>query len=359
MESIDYYIKKVKSDSIYGGDEKTKAYSFKEDGVVLVKKPEENFEELKKRIKKCKNLGVNIPEYFDYKITDNSEYWILEELAPGEQFANLVNNDVGQNIVNDIPYEHVEKYINDSYLLEINGIGVEPRRRNIFYDKENGFTTIDVGVYNNNEELDSLEKVNKFFKMYSRVLLVKFDDNETGRNIRQKTYLNMIKAFENGHPFFKKYSRWIYRNNIDYADILKKIGYDFSLDDEEYNEFILLINKLVDDIVKEKINNPADLFNNNKTSYMDLLSSSINYCSQFNLYDTQHYTLEEYIKKQVFNKIKLLFLDHPYDNTLKDLYYKIRKNELDPFDIYPIEVLDETITEELSKINNQNKRGSK
>lgn len=58
--------------------------------------------------------------------------------------------------------------------------------------------------------------------MYSNVLLVKFTEDKKGKNIHQKTCLNMIKAFENGHPFFKKYSRWIYRNNIDYANALKK-----------------------------------------------------------------------------------------------------------------------------------------
>ena len=353
MKSIDYYIEKVISDNIYGGEERTKAYSFSEDGVILVKKVEKDFEELKKRIKKCKNIGINIPEYFDYKITDNSECWILEELALGEQFANLVNDDNGQNIINDIPYEHIEKYINDSYLLEINGIGAEPHRRNIFYDKTNGFTIIDVGVNNNNEEPDSLENVAYFFSMYSRVLLVEFTDNEKGRNIRQKTYLNMIKAFENGHPLFKKYSRWIYRNDGAYADMAKKLGCDLSLDDEEYNELILLISKIVDDIVKEKINNPDDLFNNKKVGYINLLSSSIDYCSQFNLYDTQHYTLEKYIEKQVFNKIKLLFLEHQDDNTLKKLYYKIRRKELDPVSIYPIEVINERITEELEKERNR------
>ena len=359
MKSIDYYIEKVKVNNIFGGENRTKAYPFKEDGVILVEKVEKDFEELKKRIKKCKNLGINIPEYFDYKITDNSEYWILEELAQGEEFAKLVNNDSGQYIINDIPYEHIEKYINDSYLLGINGIGAEPRRRNIFYDRVKGFTTIDVAVYNNNDEMDSLESVAYFFDTYSNVLLVKFTDDENGKNIRQKTYLNMIKAFENGHPFFKKYSRWIYRNNGNYADMVKKIGYDLSLDDEEYNELIFLISKLVDDIVKEKISNPSDLFNNRKTSYIDLLSSSIDYCSQFNLYDTQHCMLKEYIEKQVFNKIKQLFLDNPDDNSLKELYFEIRRNELDPVNIYPIEVVNKTITEELDKMNNQNKGRSK
>lgn len=359
MKSIDYYIERVKENNIYGGKEKTKAYPFEEDGVILVKKPEKYFEELKKRIKKCKDLGINIPEYFDYKITDDSECWILEELAPGEQFANLVNNDDGQDIINSIPYEHIEKYIHDSYLLGINGIGVEPRRRNIFYDKEKGFTIIDVGVYHNNEDPDSLESCAYFFKMYSNVLLVRFTEDEKGQAISQKTHLNMIKAFEKGHPHFKKYSRWIYRGNENYAEVLEKIGNDLSLDNEEYNEFVLIINKLIDDIVNEKINNLEELFNNNKVTYIDLLSSSIDYCLQFNLYDTQRVTLDKYIKKQVYSKIKQLFFECPDDNSLKELYYRIRRKELDPARIYPTEVVNQMITEELDEINEQNKRGSK
>lgn len=357
MKNIDYYIKEVKSKDIYGGDEQTKAYPFKDEGVILVKKGEKDFEELKKRIKKCKNLGINIPEYYDYKITDESDCWILEELAPGEQLAILINNDNGQENVNNIPYEHIEKYINDSYLLHINGIGVEPRRRNIFYNKEKGFTIIDIGIYNNTKEQDLLEEVAYFFEMYSNVLLLEFSEDKKGKNIQQKTYLNMIKAFENGHPFFKKYSRWIYRNNIGYANALKKIGYDLSLDNREYNELTSLINKLVNDIVEEKVKNPADLFNNRKTMYIDLLSSSINYCSQFNLYDIQHHTLKEYIEKQVFSKIKLLFLSNQEDKALKELYYQVRKMELDPVNIYPIEFVNKTIEKELSSVNNQNSKG--
>ena len=69
--------------------------------------------------------------------------------------------------------------------------------------------------------------------------------------------------------------------------------------------------------------------------------------------------LKEYIEKQVFNKIKQLFLDNPDDNSLKELYFEIRRNELDPVNIYPIEVVNKTITEELDKMNNQNKGRSK
>lgn len=109
--------------------------------------------------------------------------------------------------------------------------------------------------------------------------------------------------------------------------------------------------------MEEKIKNPEDLFNNRKNMYIDLLSSSINYCSQFNLYDTKHYTLKDYIEKQAFSKIKLLFLSNQEDETLKELYYKVRKKELDSVNIYPIELVNKIIEEELSSVNIKNSKG--
>ena len=47
MKNIDYYIKETNNGTIDGGNERAKAYSFIEDRVILVKKCEENFFELK------------------------------------------------------------------------------------------------------------------------------------------------------------------------------------------------------------------------------------------------------------------------------------------------------------------------
>ena len=63
-----------------------------------------------------------------------------------------------------------------------NGIGVEPRRRNIFYDEIEGFTTIDVATLNSTEDSDSLENVSSFFNTYSRVIPRPFSEDEKDEN---------------------------------------------------------------------------------------------------------------------------------------------------------------------------------
>lgn len=353
MKNIEYYLNEIIDKKMFGGERRTKVYPFPEDKVIVVEKSESDFDRLKDQIKKCKDLGVSIPEYYEYKYNEDSgTCYILEELACGIALDYLIDNKDGQDIVNSIPYNQIEKYINDSYLLEINGIGVEPRRRNIFYDKEKGFTTIDVALFNNskNKKIDSLESVSHFFQMYKNVLLVNFSEDEYGQSMREKTILNMIKAFENGHPYFKKYSRFIFRNDYEYANILKKIGYDLTLDDDENEKLEYYINSLIEEIVELKISDQEDLFTNSKIGYIDLLSSSISYCQQFKLFDKEKYKLKYYIESCVFSKIKELYIGNSNSDSLKELYYKIRKKEIDPVSIYPDEYLESKIDEELKEI---------
>lgn len=348
MESIDLYIKKAQSKD--GGYQATKAYPFVEDGVILVRKSEKDFEELKNRIKICKEKGINIPMYIDYKF-DGKNYWILEELAPGQEFEYLVKNENVTKIFAEMPYEHIEKYIRDSYLLEVNGIGIEPRRRNIFYDKEVGFTTIDVALLNEYSESDSLKDVNYFFNMLSFVCLPPFSNDEYGEKVTEKTVLNIMRAFENGHPFFKKYRRWIYRGNSYFAEFLKKHGADLTLNEEETNMLIKYIDELIDSVVKDKIKNPETLFWNENTSYISLLNSSIEYCPNFNLFNLQEQTLEKYVNGSVYSKIKALFSNNIDDSNLRNLYFEIRRKELDSIGIYPTEYVYEKIEQEITNVN--------
>lgn len=351
MQNIDFYIKEVQEKKRNGGNHRTKVYPFREERLILVNKSEKNFKEIKNRIKKCSNLGVNIPLYLDYKY-DGKDYWILEELAIGKEYESLVRDENITNIYANIPYEHMEKYVKDCYLLKMNGIGLEPRYRNIFYDKEKGFTNIDVSLYNEKTNPDSLRATSYFFEMISPVFNPLFRNDEYGQIVRERTILNTMKAFENGHPFFKKYKRWIYRNSPRYAEFLEKKGYDLSLDEKEYAEFIEIINQLINDIVNEKLNNPSDLFINKNTSYIDLLESSIAYCPQFDLFDkTQN--LKKYIQNSVYNRIKSMFLENMNHDILKELYFKIRRKELDPVNIYPEEMINNKIMKELEELKSE------
>ena len=53
----------------------------------------------------------------------------------------------------------------------------------------------------------------------------------------------------------------------------------------------------------------------------------------------------------MYNKIKSLFLNNQSDDNLRNLYFKIRRKELDPVSIYPIDYLDEQIETEIMSTN--------
>lgn len=349
MRSIDYYI--TESYKMSGGEHRTKSYPFVEDNVILVQKPEEDFNELKKRIEICKEKGVNIPAYIDYKF-DGENYWILEELAPGKEFQSLVKNGNIEKIFAEMPAKHIEKYFKDVYTLGVNGIGIEPKRRNIFYDTEKGFTTIDVGLNKDFKEHTTLAETYRFFNMYFGVCLPPFSDNEYGEIVRKKTTINVMNAFEKSHPLFKKYQRWIYRSEDYFAEFLKNNGVNLMLDEDEKQMFIDLVNELIDNIVQQKIENPDC---NSNYSYISFLSSSINYYTNFNLFDLNECTLEKYVYNVVNSKIKELFYENTNDNNLHELYLTIRRKELDPIHIYPMDYIYLLIEKEIKEINHNKK----
>lgn len=352
MDSIDLYIQKISNKD--GGKRRTKAYAFYEDGVILIQKTEKNFDELKRRIQLCREKGINIPLYIDYKY-DGKNYWILEELAPGQEFEYLVNNDDATKIFGEMPYEHIKKYVQDAYLLGINGIGIEPRRRNIFYDKNKGFTIIDVGLLDKSNKQDSLKEVNYFFSMLSYVCLPEFTNDEYGKIVREKTILNIIRAFESGHPFFEKYKRWIYRGNSYFANFLENHGVNLNLDEEESNLLITYIDELIDSIVQKSIAKPETLFFNSNLDYINLLNSSINYCQNFNLFNIKEQTFEKYVMNSVYKKIKNLFLNDVDNCNLRNLYFEIRRKELDPNNVYYEDYIYEKIEDEIIDIKARKK----
>ena len=349
MNDINYYMDKVNKKGLDGGVHRTKVYPFFEDGVILVNKREKNFLNLQSVINKCNELGVNIPKYLEYR-EDGNQAWILEELAPGKEFATLVNCENGVDVLESIPYQHLEKYIRDVFTLGDNGIGVEPRRRNIFYDSNVGFTTIDVALLSDNKRACSLDEVNYFFIMFYPVFVIDFGDDQRGKSIKRKITLNVIKAFENGHPYFKKYSRWIYRNNDYISNLLKDNGIDLSLSESEILDLYSYIEELINLVINRSLNN-EDMFYC-LYSYTDLLSSSIALIPDFELFDIKNVTLEKYIRSVSYDRLKQMFFDNPDDTNLKEIYFKIRKRELDPINIYSVEYIYEMINEELSELLN-------
>lgn len=89
--------------------------------------------------------GVNTPLYRDIKRINDGETnycYILQDKAPGKLCSDFNENDI-DDIIN-IPQEHYNKLFRDFFILLQNGAGVDPKSHNIFYDKEFGFTIIDL-----------------------------------------------------------------------------------------------------------------------------------------------------------------------------------------------------------------------
>ena len=307
MKNIDYYIEQVRKNDIDGGIEETKAYRFKDDGVVLVAKPEPKFYELKQKIDLCKKKGINIPEYYDYKETDSGECYILEEIAKGTEFAHLVNNNLDAfKVVSEIPYAHIEKYIKDAFLFELNGIGVEPRRRNIFYDKDVGFTVIDVGSMEPiNIENMTIKDVDYFFEMYKDVIPHRFEANDNEKNVSNRIKADLIRAFEKGHPLFKKYERWIFRRD-------KYVAKEFDLDIEDLNlnkDELEYLKKYIDGYIESVVEkNSENLHLNYRASEgnlnQDVIMGSVGFCSQKDLFGSNDISLEAYVTSSVYQRLE-------------------------------------------------------
>ena len=308
MRNIDEYIDIVKKGNIDGGDKRTKAYRFEEDGVVLIRKSEDKFYELKEKIDLCKKQGINIAAYYDYKKTENGECYILEELAKGTEFASLINdNPDALKIVSEIPYNHIEKYIRDSFLLEINGVGAEPRRRNIFYDNEIGFTIIDVLSMKEKMTIENMDidEVYYFFLTYAHIIPNCYKNNDYEKSVSDKIKSYLIEAFEKGHPLFKKYERWIFRNDEDFVDFVSKNGVDLTLNSDEIKYFKDCINECIEDEVTNHINDVYFQHENFFNQKIRVLSKSIEFCSKSELLGDDNISLEKFISNSVNQKLEV------------------------------------------------------
>ena len=342
MGIIDLYISKIGNKS--GGNQRTLAYPFVEDGVILVKKCDDDFLEKKAIIEKCKKMGVNVPLYIDYKY-DGQNYWILEELAPGKELEQIICNE---NII-DI----LEKYVSDSYILWYNGLGLETRPRNVFYDKEKGFTNIDVGLLPNIPNPDSLYEVNCFFRTVFPVLVnYNYPKNSYGEVVKEQVMSNAIKAFENVHPFFKKYRRWIYRTEEEYCRFIETQGEDLTLSDEEHKELLYYIESYIDLLIDNSIKNQSICIVLNDIFF--ILEAAIKYCPKFSLFNLEEKTLAQYVSESFSNKLKSKFSLDTDNPILRELYIQDRTITLFR-NLIPYDEIDAIIEEEINAIVNNKK----
>ena len=155
--NIDEFIEKSKTmpNVSEGGSQ---AYSFGD--YILVKyktmkkygeaRPYE--EEISVAVNNKNNLGVNTPKHLAIKRLDENDdniCYVLQEKAPGETLVKYTASknkpddqlERQQELI-DIPQEHYIKLAKD--YGELFHMGLEPQFKNIFYDKDKGFTIIDL-----------------------------------------------------------------------------------------------------------------------------------------------------------------------------------------------------------------------
>lgn len=133
--------------------------------VVIARKNKGNkFEEksaLKQKLDEAYNAGINVARILDIIGTKESKVFLdVQEKASGQ----ILSNPYGQNetdFINTDWFEatddQIKKLISDLITLQKMGINVESNLTNIMYDKEKGFSFIDMDLdvtqYENNAEL--------------------------------------------------------------------------------------------------------------------------------------------------------------------------------------------------------------
>ncbi len=211
--------------------------------------------------------GVNTPRHLAIKriVEGEDNYcYVLQEKAPGESFIKFYsgkNSPVEQlkkqQELLDIPLEHFIKLAKD--YGELFHMGLEPQAKNIFYDKEKGFTIIDFldsdesGIdYDSMPDIIYLKSLMECLSNITLIYDYRCDDKEIVQKSKElfnaleaKIYLAMKEVIpENKRRFLlRSYDKdkleYFYKENI--------ISEDLTLNDEE----ILEIDKMLESIIKD------------------------------------------------------------------------------------------------------------
>ena len=270
--NIDELIEKSKSmPNISDGG--SPAYSFGDKVLVkyAVKNKYGDAREMEEAVQVAVNnknqKGVNTPRHLAIKriVEGEDNYcYVLQEKAPGESFIKFYsgkNSPVEQlkkqQELLDIPLEHFIKLAKD--YGELFHMGLEPQAKNIFYDKEKGFTIIDFldsdesGIdYDSMPDIIYLKSLMECLSNITLIYDYRCDDKEIVQKSRElynaleaKIYLAMKEVIpENKRRFLlRSYDKdkleYFYKENI--------ISEDLTLNDEE----ILEIDKMLESIIKD------------------------------------------------------------------------------------------------------------
>ncbi len=323
-KSIEFYISKI--------DKKKEIVSnprfiyFDEDKVVLLVYPLDRIkvDEFEDVMKKLKDIGINVPICLETKL-ENSLYFVLLEKPAGNLYR-LIGLEKKFEELASIPIEHCIKLIQD--IKKMDKLSVELIISDFFYDKEVGFTLLDISGYFD-KEYDDDNVFHVCSKFYNIILGLFFsipklnnesNDIEKTKPLIGKFTLNVFKAFEKSMPEYNKYKRWIIRSYfINGLDMLIDANYDFGnleLTDEEKIFFDSLVEDAADKTLN-KILNCTDVSSIDKKYDINynslLLQSSLPYYK-----DYKYQNIMEHYNHVYLEKARKLYLENLDNNIIKN-----------------------------------------
>jgi hypothetical protein len=124
-----------------GGSNAKGVFEIENGDFVLIKKSKGTYEYEGALPYLMQDVGTErIPRVLEVFETDNATYKVMEK-AKGVQVDTLSADEIAQ-----IPQEHFDQFVEDIARLDGMGLQIDPSKRsNFFYDKNIGFSIIDIG----------------------------------------------------------------------------------------------------------------------------------------------------------------------------------------------------------------------
>ena len=218
--------------------------------------------------------GVNTPYHIAFKRVidgDNNYCYVLQERAKGVCFSNYttyknnVNDQLNKQLeLFNLPQSIYDKLVSDLY--ELINMGIELKPKNIFFDKDNGFTIIDLLGYNTTpvnedslldimtlkrctEGIFGFTTIDSYTKGATTEIINK--SKELSYGIKKKIYI----ALKNKIVNFDRINRYILRTysneELEYFSNNNIPVGDLSFTDKEEKEFDNIINYIIFDYLNK------------------------------------------------------------------------------------------------------------
>lgn len=171
---IDFLIKNASAKGCDARGGNSECFIFGDHALIKGKFNSDKLDELMKRVSEAKKEGINAVSVLGYKLDESGEKnynpgWVLQERAKGQvlhervdtrflnnatpeekaEYLNIFADNYKKRIeeLTSVPKEHIDKFLTDWMKLLDLGIRMDPSKvDNFFYDKENGFSFIDLAA---------------------------------------------------------------------------------------------------------------------------------------------------------------------------------------------------------------------